>query len=407
MNKPFKSPLFHAGFLLLLALAASPVSSFAADTAPLVAGNTQFALDLYGRLKSGDGNLFFSPCSISTCLSMTWAGARGSTASQMAHALHLDGNPALVHSQFAELQKQLNAIQEKKKVALNIANGLWAQQDRHFLPAYFKIARDDYGAQVHQADFRTAAEPTRLEINNWVSIMTSDRIKDLIPPDAVNADTRLVLVNAIYFKGRWSEPFKKNETRPAPFKMESGQEVTASFMHDTQSFGYAETNGLQLLELTYAGGDLSMVVLLPAETGSFKKFEDSLTADKLSLWLCELHDQHVEVFLPKFKLTEQFSLNDTLAAMGMTDAFTPSADFSGMDGSRDLFISAVVHKAFVEVNEEGTEAAAATGVTAVASAVMEPVNVSIFRADHPFVFLIRDVHSGSILFLGRVTDPKK
>ena len=407
MNKQSKSSPLPAGFLLLF-LATAPLASLAADTAPLVAGNTQFALDLYARLGSGDGNLFFSPYSISTCLAMTWAGARGTTASQMAGVLHLDASPALVHSQFADLQKQLNAVQEKKKVALNIANGLWAQQDHRFLPAFFKIATDDYAVQIKEADFRTAAEPTRIEINNWVSARTADRIKDLMPAGSLNPDTRLVLVNAIYFKGRWSEPFKKRQTYPAPFTTESGEEVNTSFMHDTTEFGYAGTNGLQLLELTYAGGDLSMVVLLPAETNSFKEFEKSLTAENLGLWLGRLSNQKVEVSFPKFKLTQEFSLNDTLSAMGMSDAFKLAADFSGMDGARDLFISAVVHKAFVDVNEEGTEAAAATGVTVVASAApFEPMNIPVFRADHPFVFLIRDVHSGSVLFLGRVTDPEK
>jgi serpin B len=408
MNTQPKSPLVGAGILLAILFLGMPLFSRAADTAPLVAGNTQFALDLYARLKSGDGNLFFSPYSISTCLAMTWAGARGNTASQMAGALHLQGSPALVHSQFADLQKQLNAVQAKKKVALNIANGLWAQKDHPFLPAFFKIATDDYASQIRQADFHTAAEATRLEINNWVSAKTADRIQDLIPPGAVDGDTRLVLVNAIYFKGRWDTPFKKSKTRPAPFKTESGRSVTEPFMHETEWFGYAETNGLQLLELTYAGGDLSMVVLLPAETSSFKEFEDSLTAKNLDLWLRQSRGSKVEVFLPKFRLTEEFSLGDTLAAMGITEAFTSNADFSGMDGGRDLFISAVIHKAFVEVNEEGTEAAAATGAVAVASAVrIEPMDVPVFRADHPFVFLIRDTHSGSILFLGRFAGPEK
>jgi serpin B len=408
MIKHSKSSLLRAGTLNLLLLAASVASAQPAATDVVVTANTRFAFDLYARLKTGDGNLFFSPYSISTCLAMTWAGARGNTGSQMAGVLHFGTDQTGLHSQFADLQKQLNAVQEKKKVALNIANGLWAQQDHRFLPAFLKIATDDYAARIQQADFRTAAEPTRLEINDWVSAKTANRIQDLISPGSLDSMTRLVLVNAVYFKGHWDTPFKKSKTRPAPFKTESRGAVSTPLMHETERFGYAETNGLQLLELTYAGGDLSMVVLLPAETSSFKKFEDSLTAEKLGLWLRQSSDQKVEVFLPRFKLTQEFSLNDTLAAMGMTEAFTDRADFSGMDGGRDLFISAVFHKAFVEVNEEGTEAAAATGATAVASAVrMEPMDIPIFRADHPFLFLIRDVHSGSILFLGRFTGPKE
>jgi serpin B len=407
MNTSSKLPLFWAGILPLLLVAFS-VSVQAADTTPLVTGNNQFAFDLYAKLKSNDGNLFFSPYSISTCLAMTWAGARGNTESQMAGALHFDTNQSRVHSQFADLQNQLNAVQNKKAVALNIANGLWAQKDHAFLPDFLKIATGDYAAKIQSVDFHTAAERIAGEINDWVSGKTAGRIQNLIPTGALDASTRLVLVNAIYFKGRWVSPFKTNKTEPAPFQTASGQDVSAQLMNLTANFGYAEEpDGLQLLELPYVGNDLSMVVLLPAETNSFKDFENSVTAENLAFWLGQARHQKVNVFLPKFKLTGQFSLGDTLAGLGMTDAFSDHADFSGMDGAHDLYISAVIHKAFVEVNEEGTEAAAATGVMVGAMAIARPFDIPIFRADHPFVFLIRDVHSGSILFLGRITDPTR
>jgi serpin B len=405
MIKFTKSSLFLARTLTLLLLAASVASAQPAATDVVVTANTRFAFDLYARLKATDRNLFFSPYSISTCLAMTWAGARGDTESQMAGVLHFGTDQTGLHSQFASLQKQLNAVQEKKKVALNIANGLWAQKDHPFLPAFLKVATGDYAAGVKQVDFRTGAESTRKDINDWVSDKTVGRIKDLILAGTLDSMTRLVLVNAIYFKGQWAAPFKKSNTVSDLFTIAPGQTTSAEFMNLTDNFGYAESDGLQLLELPYTGGDLSMVVLLPAETNSFKEFENSLSAEKLTGWLGQARRQKVNVFLPKFKLTQQFALADTLAAMGMTNAFTESADFSGMDGAHDLYISAVIHKAFVEVNEEGTEAAAATGVKVDIMGIARPISIPEFRADHPFLFLIRDVHSGSILFLGRVTDP--
>jgi serpin B len=407
MIKLSKSLFLRAGIVNLLLLAASIASAQPADTDVVVTGNTQFAFDLYARLKSTDGNLFFSPYSISTCLAMTWAGARGNTASQMAGVLHFGTDQTGLHSQFGELQKQLNAVQEKKDIALNIANALWAQKEHRFLPAFLKIAKSDYAARVEQVDFRTGAESARTEINDWVSGKTAGRIQDLIPPGTLDPMTRLVLVNAIYFKGQWATPFKERDTIPMPFDTTPDQTTTAQFMNLKDTFNYAEAPGLQLLELPYVGGDLSIVVLLPGETNGLKQLEDGLSGEKLDGWLRQASRVKVDVYLPKFKLTQQFALGDTLAAMGMSDAFSDRADFSGMDGGRDLFISAVIHKAFVEVNEKGTEAAAATGVSVGAMAIARPISEYVFRADHPFLFLIRDVHSGSILFLGRLTDPTR
>ena len=395
----------HFRWFLAVGIFTALSGARAADTASVVSGNNQFAFDLYAKLASGDGNLFFSPYSISTALGMTWAGARGNTELQMAQVLHFEANQAAEHTAFGGLQTQLNAVQERKLVALNIANGLWAQQDHKFLPAFLNIAEKDYGAKVEQVDFHTGADSVRKDINDWVSDKTAGRIKDLVGPGALNQMTRLVLVNAIYFKGKWLTQFKASDTHPAPFKTAPDQSVEAPFMHQIANFGYAEADGLRLLELPYAGGDLSMVVVLPAETNGLKWLENGLTADKLSGWVASTRKQKVEVYLPKFTLTGQFMLGDTLRAMGMTDAFTPEADFSGMDGERDLYISAVIHKAFVDVNEEGTEAAAATAVTIRALAIARPIDIPIFRANHPFLFLIRDVHSGSILFLGRLTQP--
>ena len=370
-------------------------------------GNTVFALGLYARLKTADGNLFFSPYSISTCLAMTYAGARGDTAAQMAQTLHFNTNQNQLAASFGELQKQLNNEQEKKGIELDIANGLWAQKDHPFLPAFLEIARQSYEANLRQVDFRTRSETARLEINDWVGHKTKGKITDLIQPGVLNPATRLVLVNAIYFKGQWAREFEKQNTAKASFSVTPTQKLQVPLMNLTADFKYAEVEGLQLLELPYAGDDLTMVVLLPRELDGLKGMEDLLNEQSLGRWLAQAREQKVAVLLPKFKLAAQFSLAKQLAEIGMTDAFSPRANFSGMDGERDLFISAVVHKAFVDVNEEGTEAAAATGVVMRSMAVFRPLPIPTFRADHPFVFLIRDTHSGSILFLGRMADPTR
>jgi serpin B len=289
-----------------------------------------------------------------------------------------------------------------------LTNGLWGQKNHIFLPAFLNIAQQRYGANVKQVDFRTHADTARMEINDWVDHKTKGKITDLIQSGVLGPATRLVLVNAIYFKGSWAKKFDKLSTTKAPFIVTADQKTEVPLMNLTADFKYAEVEGLQLLELPYAWDDLSMVVLLPRDVDRLKDVEDLLITQTLDRWLAQASEQKVAVFLPKFKLAAQFSLAKPLAEMGMTDAFSLNADFSGMDGERDLLISAVVHKAFVDVNEEGTEAAAATGVVMSRMAIMRmPRPTPIFRADHPFIFLIRDNHSGTILFLGRLVDPTR
>jgi serpin B len=396
--------LTFVSVLMAAFLAQSANSMAAGDLHGLALGNDTFAWDLYGKVEHTERNLFFSPYSISACLAMTYAGARGETATQMAQTLHFSTNQDQLATGFGQLQKQLQALEQKQAIALRVANGLWCQQGHPFLPAFLDVARTTYQASVDQVDFRTQAEPTRVEINDWVSRQTQGKITHLLQPGMVDPTTRLILVNAIYFKGKWAHQFNPTNTTNAPFSVTPSRSVQAPLMHLNAEFNYAEVDGAQLLELPYAGGDLSMVVLLPKERDGLKTLESSLSQPKLEHWLGRGREQKVNVFLPKFKLTAQFSLGRTLADLGMRDAFSPAADFSGMDGARDLFISAVVHKAFVDVNEEGTEAAAATG-TVMKMLAIRPQPVPTFRADHPFLFLIRDTHSGSILFLGRVLDP--
>jgi serpin B len=372
----------------------------------VVAGNTAFAFDLYTQLRSEEENqgknLFLSPYSISTALAMTYGGARGNTASQMAKALHFDLPQEMLHPVFAEMEKGLNAVQQKGQVKLAVANSLWPQKDNKFLPAYLELCQKNYGVTITPLDFVEATEPARMTINTWVEDKTNKKIQELLKPGILTVLTRLVLVNAIYFKGNWASQFDKQLTETKPFHVSTNETVNASLMHMRHEFRYAETPDLQLLELQYAGNDLSMLVLLPRKVDGLAELEKSLNQTNYAAWTKVLRSREVQLALPKFKTTSEFSLKGTLSALGMTDAFRYGiADFSGMDGTKELFISAVVHKAFVDVNEEGTEAAAATAV------VMTKSVPTFFRADHPFLFLIRDNHTGSILFLGRIEDPTK
>ena len=379
----------------------------ASPTGSLVANNTAFALDLYAQLRGEPGNLFFSPYSISTALAMTYAGARGNTETQMSRVLHFKKGNAQLHSSFGELQRQLNDAQKMGNIQLDIANALWAQKDEPFLPAFLKIAQDDYQANVNQADFKTDAAAG--EINRWVAQKTKDKIQGILASDSLNEYTRLVLVNAIYFKGAWANVFMKGNTSVQPFHLSTNRQVDACLMHNTADFRFAGNDDLQIVELPYRGLELSMVILLPRRIGALGQLEQKLSPAFLASQIAQMKEQAVEIFLPKFKLESGFHLENTLTKMGMSDAFGGRADFSGLNGARDLCISAVLHKALAEVNEEGTEAAAVTTVAETAMELDEnsPPPPPVFRADHPFIFLIRDTRSGSILFIGRLTDPSQ
>jgi serpin B len=311
----------------------------------------------------------------------------------------------------AALIKQLNDAGKSGLYQLSIANRLWGQEGHHFLEAFLKTLRDDYQADLQQLDFQTQPEQARQTINQWVEQATQGKIKDLIPQGLLNEMTRLVLTNAVYFKGKWQQPFKPDATQPAPFFLSAGKQADVPLMYQKQhcrfgKFDLAGQAGLQVIELTYQGDELSMVVLLPNQKDGLSALEKQLSVDNLKQWTTKLAQPEVKIWLPKFKLSAEFQLRDVLTDLGMPLAFTPHrADFSGMDGQHDLYISAVVHKAYVDVNEEGTEAAAATGV-GVVGAMARPPKPQEFRADHPFLFLIHDEKTGCILFLGRVTDPR-
>jgi serpin B len=374
-----------------------------ANRSEAVKGNNTFALDLYAMLREREGNLFFSPASISTALAMTYAGARGQTADEMAKTLHFTLGQDRLHPALGALLRDLGGADKKRGYQLSIANALWAQKGHPFLTSFLKLNKDNYGAGVREVDFKRATEVARQAINRWVEKQTQDKIKELLKKGVLDSDTRLVLTNAIYFKGDWASQFKKDRTRQAPFQVTASKKVDAPLMSQSGKFNYLEGEGFQALEMLYAGKDLSMVILLPKKVDGLADLEKKLTAERLAGWLKKLRREEVTVTLPRFKVTSEFSLKHTLSSMGMPTAFTGRADFSGMDGERDLFLSAVVHKAFVDVNEQGTEAAAATGVVVTTlSARIHPD----FRADHPFVFLIRDRRSDTILFLGRLANPQ-
>ncbi|MFO0908759.1 MAG: serpin family protein [Isosphaeraceae bacterium] len=383
------------------------------EVKPVVAANTRFACDLYGLLRTGSGNLFLSPYSISTALAMTFAGARGSTARQMAQTLHFDPAPESVHAAFRGLIAHINGADGAKPGSrpyqLDTANALWGDQSEPFLPDFLELTRKNYGAGLRQVDFRNHPDVAARTINAWVEEQTRDKIRDLIGPSDVDRTTSLVLTNAIYFKGDWAHPFREAATKKdGVFHAPGGRQVTTPLMAMQRSFPYAEGDGFQVLEMPYAGDALSMVVVLPRKNDGLPDLEARLTEANLQGWLGKLRPREAQVEFPRFKLTESFRLASILRDLGMTDAFDGSkADFSGMNGQRDLLISEVIHKAFVDVNEKGTEAAAATGVVMTRAMAIAPAPPAVFRADHPFLFLIRDRVTDSILFLGRVLDPSR
>ncbi len=378
------------------------------DLATLVDGNSAFAFDLYQALSGEEGNLFYSPHSISLALAMTYAGARGDTEQQMADALDFILPQDRLHPAFNSLDLELGSRGEGAEgkdgegFRLNIVNAIWGQKDYDFLSGFLDLLAENYGAGLRVLDFISAPEESRITINDWVSDQTEGRIEDLIPQGLINAMTRLVLTNAIYFNAAWQYPFPEDMTEDGPFYLLDGDEVTVPMMRQTESFGYAEGDGYQAVELPYDGGELSMVILLP-QAGNFGAFEESLDSQQIDGIIESLEGGQVALTMPKFEFESEFSLKGTLSAMGMPIAFSESADFSGMTGNRDLYIADVVHKAFVSVDEAGTEAAAATAVVMELTAVPgEPVEVTI---DHPFIFLIRDIETGAILFVGRVVNP--
>lgn len=394
--------LFLAALMGLpaLVLATEPRGN---DMQMVVQGNTIFAGDLFNQLRAKPGNLFCSPFSISTALAMTAAGARGSTAEEMNKVLHLPaGN--ISHIGFAELQQQLQAG-PKSGFELSVANALWGQKGFPFNPKFLDLVGKNYGGGLRPVDFANAALAAGT-INQWVEEQTKKRIKNLIDPSMLDATTRLVLTNAIYFKGQWKDKFRKESTSDQPFFTADKVSAPVPMMHQGGKYRYFQDDQLQLVEMPYVGDRLAMTLILPKERFALdRQVEPQLAEENLNRMLQAATMKKGDISLPRFEFESKFELTPTLQAMGMRQAFTNAADFSGITTAEALKISFVVHKAFIKVDEEGSEAAAATGVGVkfAAAPIEDRFN---FRADQPFVFMIRDTKTGSVLFMGRMANPK-
>jgi serpin B len=367
--------------------------------------NNAFAIDLYSRLSADSGNLFFSPTSVQTALAMAAAGARGQTAAEMSKTLHLDATPD-AGDKLGAFLRDLNVAGSKGGYELSVANALWGLTGYPFSPAYLSSVEKTYGGHLADLSFTSDPEGSRKTINDWVADKTHDKITNLLPPGSIVPTTRLVLTNAIYFKGKWDKPFQKARTHDAEFSTSATKKVNAPFMYQQAKFKYAEDSEAQVLELPYGQGRLAMRIYLPKSADQLQAVEKGLTTSHLAELTDQLKSEDVRVWLPRFKVETEYRLEEVLPGMGMKLAFQPGrADFSGMTSASNFFISAVIHKAYVQTDEEGTEAAAATGVGMRATAVMARHEPKIFRADHPFVFQIADQQSGAILFMGRLAAP--
>jgi serpin B len=369
--------------------------------------NNKFALEFYSQLgKSETGNMFYSPYSISSALAMTYEGAKGQTATEISSVFHFPES-SILGPNFAAIYNGIN--NENNAYELRTGNALWVQQNYPLLQEYTTRVESFYGGKAANLDFINEAEKSRQTINAFIEEQTNDKIKDLIPAGILGPLTRLVLTNAIYFKGTWEWEFDKSDTREQDFKITPDNIVKVPTMYmnpEKARFNYADTEELQILELPYKGGNISMLIILPKE--NLDSIQSSLTAEKISEWKTKMQETKLDaIYLPKFEFDTKYSLRAVLSAMGMPTAFDDeNADFSGMTSAEKLFISAVIHQAYVKVDEKGTEAAAATAVFMGATS-MGPRDLIIFRADHPFIFIIQEKQTGNILFLGKVVDPTK
>ena len=379
-----------------------------ADATELAAGNTAFAADLFKVVKDAK-NSMVSPHSVSLALAMTWAGAKGETESAMAGALRFTLPQARLHAAFDQLDLALASRgqgaqgKDGKPFRLTINNAAWGQVGYSFEPAYLDTLAVSYGAGVNLLDFAAAPEPSRKTINDWVAEKTEDRIKDLLSEGSISEMTRLVLTNTVYFNASWLTKFEHERTAGSAFRLADGSAPSVPTMHGELEGGYADAADFTAAELPYDGGEVSMVVVLPKDGTTLEAFEAGLDGAKLQAIAAALKPESLQVSLPKFKFENKVSLRETLTALGMGVAFGDGADFTGIHQPDDLYISDVIHQTFVAVDEDGTEAAAATAVVLDGKAA--PMGTE-FKADRPFLFFIRDVQTGAVLFLGHVTDPR-
>jgi serpin B len=387
-------------FVLPILLAAA----LPAADSRITSGMNAFTTASYKQLTGGDANRILSPFNIATALSMVLAGARGQTAEEIQSVLHLHYDPTY-DSALGALLADLTKAGNTGGNELRTANGLWVQKGFAIQPAFENTLTNNYHAPLTPLDFIANPEAARSQINRWTEEHTKEKIKDLLRAGSLDAQTRVVLTSAIYFYGKWQDPFVTSRTGPAPFTLPAGATTQANFMNQTSDFGYADTPSAQVLEMRYAGTGIAFDVVLPTTLTGLPDIEKSLTLEKLTGWIGHLATRNVQVSLPKFRAESEFSLRKALSTMGMPTSFTDKADFSGIDPKRGLAISEAVHKAFVDVSEQGTEAAAATGITMRTTTMYRPEPPVVFRADHPFIFLIRDTRTGVVLFIGRLMNP--
>lgn len=376
------------------------------DLITLVDGNSEFAFDLYQVLKEGGGNLFYSPYSISVALAMTISGARGETEGQMADTLNFTLPQDSIHPVFNGLDMDLNSRGKGARgkdggaFRLNIVNAMWGQKDLEFLPEFLDVLSENYGSGLRILDFAAEPEPSRITINDWVSKQTKGRINDLIPPGIIDSKTGIILTNAIYFNAAWKFRFNENPKSDGTFELLDGTKVKAQMMRREEKYGQAWGINYQAIELPYDGGELSMVILLPAR-GQFEEFENSMDYETVNGIISDIKESKVSLEMPKFNFKSEFDLKDVLAEMGMPIAFSQNADFSGMTSAKRLYIAEIMHKGFIAVDKSGTEAAADTFMMARFCGGTPSITV-----DRPFIFLIRDIETGTILFMGRVLNPE-
>lgn len=400
-------PLLLAfGGLVLLSVGSAPPEEVSLEPTPeekaVADGNSRFALNLFSGLKHQDANQVLSPFSVYSSLAMVYAGARGNTEAQIAQTLQIQTNQLSFHSGMAALLTSLTDL-SSNDVDLNIATGLWAQSGYQPRAEFLQLCRNNYRGDVDFVDFQAAGEPARERINAWIDRRTKGKIKDLFSPGAVSAGTRLVIANAIYFNGKWASRFDKSKTRPSPFWVTPQKAAQVPMMSQKSTFPYLMDGDTQALELPYRGEAISMLVLLPKDRDGMPKLEAELNLENLTKWISLLRPADVDLLLPKFKIGSRVSLGQPLAGMGVRDAFDEvRADFTGITTQRPLFINLVEHAAVVEVDEEGTVAAAATGFSFACSQRPAPAT---FHADHPFIFLILHKPTRTPLFIGKVANP--
>lgn len=401
--------LIAAHTMLLLAGASGLLAQSGAvsnnDLSSVVDSNNQFAIDLYVKINAQDTgkNIFVSPFSVSTALAMTFEGSSGNTRKQMASVLHFDLPDADRQAGYSALLAATSAG-HGKRYKLDVANALWGQKGCIFEASFLNATGKFYGGALKSVDFAGNTEGARMEINTWVEDHTAKMIHDLIPKGAIDPHTPLVLTNAIYFKGKWASPFKPAVTKDAPFNVSDSVKVLVPMMQQTGRFRYVHENGVAAIELPYADDDLSMVAILP--DNDIEKMGESLSLNNIRQLSVDMFPQEIDVFLPRFKMEAAYGLAGMLSEMGMSDAFSEkTADFSGMTGQHNLYISKVLHKARVEVNEEGSEAAAASAIIMAHRMARKNINNEVFRADRPFLFMIVHNSTGAILFMGRLSNP--